>query len=82
MNELEIIMLKFANRVLDVRDGKENPTLGEMIDEPVKAIQDLMNNDAKQQAFERHIDIIEEQLFDAQVQLKKLREELGELNDN
>ena len=30
-------------------------------------------------AFERHIDIIEEQLFDAQVQLKKLREELNEL---
>lgn len=31
------------------------------------------------QAFERHVDIIEEQLFDAQVQLKKLREELGEV---
>lgn len=31
------------------------------------------------QAFERHVDIIEEQLFDAQVQLKKLREELNEL---
>ena len=30
-------------------------------------------------AFERHIDIIEEQLFDAQVQLKKLREDLNEL---
>lgn len=30
-------------------------------------------------AFERHIDIIEENLFDAQVQLKKMREELNEL---
>jgi len=36
--ELETILVKFANRVLDVRNGKDNPTLGELVNEPKQAI--------------------------------------------
>lgn len=39
--KLESILLKFAIRVLDVSNGKGNPTLGEMIDEPVNEIEAL-----------------------------------------
>lgn len=39
--KLENILLKFAIRVLDVSNGKGNPTLGEMIDEPVNEIEAL-----------------------------------------
>lgn len=40
---LECILLKFAIRVLDVSNGKGNPTMGEMIDEPVAAIEKLFD---------------------------------------
>jgi hypothetical protein len=39
--KLENILLKFAIRVLDVSNGKGNPTLGEMIDEPAAEIEEL-----------------------------------------
>lgn len=40
--EIEKIIVEFANRVLDVKNGKDNPTLGEMIDVPKAAIQKLL----------------------------------------
>lgn len=39
--QLEIIFLKFANRVLDVQAGKENPTLGNLIDTAVNEVKAL-----------------------------------------
>lgn len=40
--ELENILLTFANRVLDVRNGSDNPTLGELVDTPTQAILSLI----------------------------------------
>lgn len=39
--KLENTLLKFAINVLDVSNGKGNPSLGEMIDEPVNEIEAL-----------------------------------------
>lgn len=39
--KLELILIKFANAVLDSKNGVTNPTLGELIDTPSKAIQEL-----------------------------------------
>lgn len=38
-NELEIILTKYANAVLDAKNGKTNPTLGELVDKPKQAIE-------------------------------------------
>ena len=37
-SEVEKILIEFANKVLDVRNGKGNPTLGELVDEPEQAL--------------------------------------------
>lgn len=42
--KLENILLEFGNRLLDVANNKENPTLGELIDEPANAIDKLVTN--------------------------------------
>jgi hypothetical protein len=42
--QLELILLEFANRVLDVRNGNENPTLGNMIDVPKQAISNYIDS--------------------------------------
>lgn len=39
--KLENIILKFAIRILDLHKGKEDPTIGELIDEPADAIEAL-----------------------------------------
>lgn len=41
--QIEIILLKYGNRVLDVVNGKENITLGELVDPTTKAIEDIIN---------------------------------------
>jgi hypothetical protein len=43
-NKIELILLKFANDVLDVRNGKTNPTMGELIDKPTKEIIRLLED--------------------------------------
>ena len=53
--ELENILLKFAINVLDVSNGKGNPTLGEMIDEPVAAIEKLFDITYEDDAANRRI---------------------------
>jgi hypothetical protein len=35
---LENILLEFGNRMLDVANNKENPTIGELIDRPKEQI--------------------------------------------
>jgi hypothetical protein len=35
---LENILLEYGNRILDVANNKENPTIGELIDRPKKQI--------------------------------------------
>lgn len=42
--DLETILLKYGNRVLDVRNGKENPTLGELIDTPAQELEALVQS--------------------------------------
>jgi hypothetical protein len=44
--KLELILLKFANRVLDVKNGKENPTLGELVNVPLNEIMALSKEEA------------------------------------
>ena len=53
--KLENILLKFAINVLDVSNGKGNPTLGEMIDEPVAAIEKLFDITYEDDAANRRI---------------------------
>ena len=43
-NKLELILLRFANDVLDVKEGKTNPTMGELIDKPTKEIIKLLED--------------------------------------
>jgi len=43
-NKIELILLKFANDVLDVKEGKTNPTIGELIDKPTKDIIRLLED--------------------------------------
>ncbi len=43
-NKIELILLKFANDVLDVKEGKTNPTMGELIDKPTKEIIKLLED--------------------------------------
>lgn len=38
-SNIEIILMKYATAVLDAKNGVTNPTLGEMIDPAVEAIQ-------------------------------------------
>jgi hypothetical protein len=40
--KLELILIEYGNRVLDIRDGIENPTLGELFDNPKQQIANLI----------------------------------------
>lgn len=42
--EVQNILLEFGNRLLDVANNKENPTLGELIDTPAQAIHTYYTN--------------------------------------
>lgn len=42
--KIENIVLEFGNRLLGLANSKENPTLGKLIDKPVKAIQKHVSN--------------------------------------
>ncbi len=44
-NELEIILTKYANAVLDAKNGKTNPALGELVDKPKQAIEALIDSE-------------------------------------
>lgn len=41
-SNIEIILIKYATAVLDAKNGVTNPTLGEMIDPAVEAIQQII----------------------------------------
>ena len=41
MSKLDSIILDYGNRMLDVANGKENPTLGELNGKPVEEIKQL-----------------------------------------
>ena len=40
--KLNIILMEFASRLLNVQAGKENPTLGDLIDRPRNEILKLL----------------------------------------
>ena len=40
--KLNIILMEFASRLLNVQAGKENPTLGELIETPKQEIVELI----------------------------------------
>jgi len=44
--KLELILLKFANRVLEVKNTNKNPTLGELIDTPLNEVKALFKEEA------------------------------------
>lgn len=52
--KFENILLGFGNRLLDVKNNKENPTLGELIDEPTTAILKLVSNTTLRQFVYTH----------------------------
>ena len=43
-SNLDVILIKFAVRVLDVYQDKENPTFGDLIDTPAQAISQLITD--------------------------------------
>ena len=47
-SEVEKILIEFANKVLDVRNGKGNPTLGELVDEPEQALSTYIDSVVEQ----------------------------------
>jgi len=57
--ELENILLAFGNRLLDVANGRENPTLGELIDTPRNEIKALIAKEREQAAADARIDELE-----------------------
>lgn len=50
-DKIEAVLLEFGNRVLDVRNGKENPTLGDLIDTPTQSLTQLLQ-EARKQGYE------------------------------
>jgi hypothetical protein len=42
VSKLENTLLKYANAILDAKNGKTNPTLGELVDEHRQEVKDLM----------------------------------------
>lgn len=42
--EIDNILLDFGNRLLDVANGKENPTMGELIETPKCQIENFYRN--------------------------------------
>lgn len=51
-SNLDVILIKFAVRVLDVYQDKENPTFGDLIDTPAQTIKQLIT-DARLQELHR-----------------------------
>ena len=43
-SNLDVILIKFAVRVLDVYQDKENPTFGDLIDTPAQTIKQLITD--------------------------------------
>jgi len=41
--EIEVILLEYGNRVLDVQNGKENPTFGELLKPPTTQLKELLD---------------------------------------
>jgi hypothetical protein len=42
MIKLELILVDFANKVLDAKESKTTPKLGELVDEPKQKIEVLL----------------------------------------
>lgn len=49
--EIEKILMEYGNRLLDVKNGRENPTLGELIEKPTLALKKLID-EARQQGWD------------------------------
>jgi hypothetical protein len=81
-SNIEIILMKYATAVLDAKNGVTNPTLGEMIDPAVEAIQQellkarideisiLRNGYGWGDALETSEYILDDRLDDLQAKLK------------
>ena len=60
MANINNVLLEFANRLLDVKNGKENPTLGELIDTPkAQLIEYFMGIVGEDEALPTEQDLIE-----------------------
>ena len=85
-SNLDVILIKFAVRVLDVYQDKENPTFGDLIDTPAQTIKQLIT-DARVDELEALIEKIECERPDCTTDHSNLRKKyvtnrIKELKDN